>query len=386
MSTPLLSSDAFRELIGHFASGVTVVTTTLDGVDHGTTANAVTSLSVDPPTLIVCMNRASATGAAMAKASAFAVNILAEGQADLAARFATKGDAKFAGVAIERSPAGPLLTGALATIECRVREVTDGGTHTIFIAAAEHGAVRGGDPLAYFRGSFGRLSSSQDEQLCEVLRRRVVQDDLRAGERLDVGALAGELGAPRDAVYHALMQLRAEGLATRGDDGGFAVLQPSLQTALDVFDAVFALWLGVAVTTIESVSERDLRRLESRLERLRPRPLDADWSPAEFVAARNELLDTFVRLAQSDALLRAWRQVDLPALVTARWAAEQAPGPDTYEEMYQGFARVIDAYARRDVEALAEQMRRFHAYAQGLIEAAYGQSIPSGPAVSPARN
>src|SRR5262249_51456535 len=150
-----LTSEEFREVIGHFASGVTVVTVSVDGRPYGTTASAVTSLALEPPMLLVCMNRESETGRAMASAGSFAVNILGE----LATRFARKGGDKFAGVELADGDQGhPLLATAIAQLECRVTEQVAAATHVIFIAEVETGVARSGAaPLAYFRGRFGRL-------------------------------------------------------------------------------------------------------------------------------------------------------------------------------------------------------------------------------------
>ena len=93
-----LDSNEFRDIIGRFASGVTVITVEHEDQRYGTTASAVSSLSLEPPMLLVCLNKSSSTGQAIAAARHFAVNILGEGQADAAMRFAGKGD-KFAGSA-----------------------------------------------------------------------------------------------------------------------------------------------------------------------------------------------------------------------------------------------------------------------------------------------
>jgi flavin reductase (DIM6/NTAB) family NADH-FMN oxidoreductase RutF len=135
-----LSADEFREVVGHFASGVTVVTAILDGTRYGTTASAVTSLSVEPPMMLICMNRTSQTGQAMAR------------------HFASKSADKFAGVETIAGLWGqPLLRDALATLECRVVEQTQGGTHVVFFGEVDAASARPGAPLAYFRGRFGRL-------------------------------------------------------------------------------------------------------------------------------------------------------------------------------------------------------------------------------------
>lgn len=158
--TAALSEDEFRHVIGHFATGVTVITAR-NADDHpvGTTASAVSSLCASPPMLLACLNKRSQTGAIVAATGTFAVNVLAEDQAHLAARFAAKAPDKFADVDHTVGPAGqPLLDGALAHLECAVTESVVGGTHTVFLAAVRSARAFDGRPLAYYRGTFGRLA------------------------------------------------------------------------------------------------------------------------------------------------------------------------------------------------------------------------------------
>src|SRR5256885_6164466 len=98
--------DEFRSVIGSFASGVTVVTGTVAGEHFGTTVSAVSSVCLQPPTLLVCLNTESATCRAIGRSRLFAVNVLAEHQADLACRFATKGAGKFDCVRTRPGPYG----------------------------------------------------------------------------------------------------------------------------------------------------------------------------------------------------------------------------------------------------------------------------------------
>jgi flavin reductase (DIM6/NTAB) family NADH-FMN oxidoreductase RutF len=204
-----LTAGEFRDVIGHFASGVTVITTAVDGRPHGTTASAVTSLALEPPMLLVCMNRESATGRAMADSGAFAVNILGEDHGELAIRFARKGGDKFGGVELDRGEAGqPLLAGAIAHLECRVTERVAAGTHIVFIAEVEAATAQpGAPPLAYFRGRFGRLELAEDDRLQP-------RDPLTAEEARDADAArrAIELGVLEQTVGHvpaaALAELR----------------------------------------------------------------------------------------------------------------------------------------------------------------------------------
>lgn len=154
-----LAPAAFRDVIGHFASGVTVITTTVDDELHGTTASAVSSLSLEPPMLLIAMNRASATGQALLRSRSFAVNILGEGDDELARRFAAKGGDKFDGVDVTIGDHGqPLLVDALAQLVCRVTQQVEAATHVVFFAEVHEATARPGAPLAYYRGKFGRLA------------------------------------------------------------------------------------------------------------------------------------------------------------------------------------------------------------------------------------
>lgn len=151
-------------MIGSFSSGVTVVTTSHEGRRFGTTTSAVCSVSLEPPMLLICMNKTSETGRAVAAAGHFAVNILTEDQADVARRFARKSGDKFGDLPAATGQLGaPLLPDVLSTIECRVVEEAIGGTHVVFLAEVEHAAASPGSPLAYYRGQFGRLMVSAEE-------------------------------------------------------------------------------------------------------------------------------------------------------------------------------------------------------------------------------
>ena len=199
MEARSLTSDEFREVISHFASGVTVITALHDGRPYGTTASAVASLSLEPPMLLVCMNKQSETGRAVAQSKRFGVNILGANQVDLAERFAQKGGDKFAGVPVTAGQWDePLFDEALATLECRVAEETTGGTHYVFLAEVESGAARGGAPLAYFKGEFGRLELTRDQ--LEHRAADALEDELRAADAelaaaIERGDLAGAIAA-----------------------------------------------------------------------------------------------------------------------------------------------------------------------------------------------
>jgi flavin reductase (DIM6/NTAB) family NADH-FMN oxidoreductase RutF len=156
-----MDEGIFREVVSHFTTGVAVVTTRQGDVRFGVTASAVSSLSLDPPMLLVCLNRRLPTCDAIEASGAFAVNILAEGQHDLALQFATRHPDKFRGVRVADGDLRlPMLTDALAHLECRVHNRVDAATHAVFLGEVQTARALGGTPLTYFRGAFGSLASA----------------------------------------------------------------------------------------------------------------------------------------------------------------------------------------------------------------------------------
>jgi flavin reductase (DIM6/NTAB) family NADH-FMN oxidoreductase RutF len=156
------AADQLRHAIGHFATGVTVVTSVgADGEPVGTTATAVASLSLDPPLMLVCLAWRSATLRAILGHRAFAVNVLAHGQNQLSANFARSGEAaSWAGVPHDRWPTGnPRLDGALAGLDCAVDSIVTGGDHEIVIGRVLDAEVSAGPraPLLHWRGRYARL-------------------------------------------------------------------------------------------------------------------------------------------------------------------------------------------------------------------------------------
>jgi flavin reductase (DIM6/NTAB) family NADH-FMN oxidoreductase RutF len=160
-----VSPVTVRQALGHFATGVTVVTSRDEGgVPIGTTASAVSSLSLTPPLLLVCLERSSQTLAAIRERETFAVNVLAEGQERLSANFARRGAAAdWRDVPYRLGPTGdPRLDGVLAALDCRLEHCLDGGDHEIvvgrLVALARSGEGRG--PLLHYRGSYASLRAA----------------------------------------------------------------------------------------------------------------------------------------------------------------------------------------------------------------------------------
>ena len=150
-----VSTAAYRDAISRFLTGVTVVSTRHADVMHGITASAVASVTLEPPTVLICLNRQSATGHAVKACGHFAINVLNDSQQVLAKHFASKLEDKFAGIDHDTGVLGdPLLPQSLAQLECRVSSHADVGSHHVFFGEVVRVQVHDGAPLAYFRGRF----------------------------------------------------------------------------------------------------------------------------------------------------------------------------------------------------------------------------------------
>ena len=162
---PPVSAADVRHAMGHFATGVTVVTSVGPGGEPvGTTANAVSSLSLDPPLVLVCFDRSSLTLRAVLAHGAFAVNVLAAPQRHLSANFARRGlAAAWDEVTHRPGPTGsPRLAGVLAAVECTVEHRLPGGDHEIILGRVREVETTGGDaaPLVFWRGGYASIGGS----------------------------------------------------------------------------------------------------------------------------------------------------------------------------------------------------------------------------------
>jgi flavin reductase (DIM6/NTAB) family NADH-FMN oxidoreductase RutF len=161
---PLSTIDpaTFRSVLGRFASGVTVVTVRDDQLyDHGMTVSAFCSLSLEPPLVLVCIEKSASLHGVLATghtASRFAVNILEAKQEEIARRFAEEHPDRFEGVGFTRGVTGaPIIDDCLAVIECEVQSRHPAGDHTIVIGAVIASATNEGRPLLYYRGGYATL-------------------------------------------------------------------------------------------------------------------------------------------------------------------------------------------------------------------------------------
>jgi len=154
----------YRRAVGHFASSVTVVTTSATGIDHAMTASAFTSVSLEPLLVLVCVDKDARFRDAVLESGWWGVSVLASGQRRAADWFAMKGRPLIG--QLDRFPAhrgvtgAPLLDGALSWLECRTTAVYDGGDHDIVVGAviAALEGDRDGQPLVHHRGHYSRLA------------------------------------------------------------------------------------------------------------------------------------------------------------------------------------------------------------------------------------
>ncbi len=151
---------AYRDTIGLFATGVAIVTASGRDGPAGMTTNAVASLSLDPLLLLVCFDRDSRTLPVVQESGRFAVNVLRAGQEELAAVFASKrvARAKFEDVTHREAHGVPVLDDALAWVACELRDVHDGGDHTIGVGAVIGHRAGDGEPLVFFGGRYGGVA------------------------------------------------------------------------------------------------------------------------------------------------------------------------------------------------------------------------------------
>jgi 3-hydroxy-9,10-secoandrosta-1,3,5(10)-triene-9,17-dione monooxygenase reductase component len=153
---------SFRRALGQFATGVTVVTTR-DAIGHplGLTVSSFCSVSLHPPLVLVCIDHRSEANAGMRESGAFVVNVLAEDQEEVSRRFAAPGRAKVDGFRFDEGKQGiPLVPGALAHVECRVRSFHDEGDHTVWVGEVRSLSAHPGRPLLHHAGAYRRLGGS----------------------------------------------------------------------------------------------------------------------------------------------------------------------------------------------------------------------------------
>lgn len=155
-----VSADDFKAALRRWASGVTIVTACDGDTVHGMTVSAFSSVSMDPPLVLVCADKASNTNPVIARGGVFVANVLAAGQEALSDRFASKQEEwrRFEGLACRALVTGaPVLPGVLAALDCRVVAAHDAGDHVIYVGRVEAAESRDAEPLLYYAAAYRAL-------------------------------------------------------------------------------------------------------------------------------------------------------------------------------------------------------------------------------------
>ena len=163
MSAEGVNATTFREALGAVCAPVAVVTSH-DGRPHGTTVSAFSSLSLEPPLVLVALDRASDLLDMIRRSGRYGINVLAHDQGDIATRFARKGADKFDDVPWELDTDLPRLEGIGSWIACRLHDLIDGGDHVIAVGFVEHAEASPAHPLLYRQRAFGTLNSEPPGQ------------------------------------------------------------------------------------------------------------------------------------------------------------------------------------------------------------------------------
>jgi flavin reductase (DIM6/NTAB) family NADH-FMN oxidoreductase RutF/DNA-binding GntR family transcriptional regulator len=358
----------FRRVISNFMSGVVVITTRHDGVQHGMTVSAVSSLSLDPPMLLVCLNSASATQEAVRRCGRFAVNILAEHQGEIAERFARPGSQdKFAGLSTRPGRTGmPVLPGVLATVECRVVEVATGGTHRVFLAEAVHADATEGSPLAYFRGKFGKFELAQDADVYRRVRQLVLSRRLRPDEPVQVESLAAQLTVSPSSVYYALTRLVGERLVDRDPQRGHVVTPLDAATSDDAHDAKLAIELGAAELVVNRLSAEQIGELRKLAEVAGSFVRDGRFTDVDGYIGANHAFHRFLVDATGiRALAEAYEQLSLPDVMARALPHVMAPDPHLVTDHFD----LVDALERADLPTARRVLRSHNDHAKATQRA-----------------
>jgi len=379
---PFVDREVYKDVIGHFASGVTVITTREDQTDFGITASAVTCLSLDPPMLLVCIHKKSYTCHVISRTKVFGVNILHEDQGDVAIRFATANSDKFQGMDITYGELGePLLKGVLANLECRVVEEVTGGTHSVFLAEVQNAWAEDGAPLAYFKGKFGRFQFANDEMVYRRIRKLVLERSLQMGQTLNISELTRQLEVPRQAVYYALTRLDAEGLITRAEGGDYVVNPLDAETLHEALDTRCALEIAAVEQTVGRLSNEEISELRKRMNETIVQTDRKSQFVDLYIEANTMFHDFLVALAKNSTLLESYRRLTAEAVMSsALRVALEANNQTAYDELdalSKDHEALVKAYeegnveeAKRVIRQHTEEAKRLGKY---LIERAGGR-------------
>lgn len=362
----VVDEAVFRNVVGHFASGVTVITTSEGDQLYGTTVSAVSSLSSEPPMMLICLNRSSITHDAVRRTGRYAINILSAGQGDIARVFARKGDDKFIGVEHSLSAHGlPLLTGALASIECVVEETATGGTHTVFLGRVVSAGAREGEPLAYYRGTFGKLEHALETAAYEGTRDWVLRRRTPLHEAIDITEVARALRLDPTLINNALIRLATESLVHTTEGGAYEPTPMTPALVENLYGARVTIETGVIESYLAGATDERIRAI-GRLadDLLAATPASAEDLDA-FLDRNLDFHTAIVDIAGSHQLTSSYRALN----VSTVWRETYQPD-DWQRQAGPSFVpRIAASIAARDVTSALAAIREQVAFVtQGAMQ------------------
>lgn len=363
--------EAFREAAAHFASGVTVITTAVEGRLYGTTVSAVLALSEEPPMMLACLKATSSTHDAIIEAGVFGINILAEDQGPVARQFGQKTDDKFSGIDVRLSEHGgvPVLNGALASIVCRVDDRPRGGTHSVFFGTALEAQTLPGRPLAYFSGSFGRLERLREQDAYTRVRRMVLEREVAIGAPLRADQIAEQLEGRTDDVHNALVKLSTESLVERNEAGHFTPVPITVELSASLYDARANIEIGVIANHIHRIPEATMHELCTLVDRMADLRATAGKDAAEFLALHTEYHTTLVALSGSTQLLDSYRRLSIAGVWRSVWSEME-----WQEQLDQKHLKELnDALAEKDMIRAVASVRAYSHQAKEFARIAIGR-------------
>jgi 4-nitrophenol 2-monooxygenase / 4-nitrocatechol 4-monooxygenase, reductase component len=359
---PTIDERHFRHIVGHLASGVTIVTTADDEGRFGMTASSVTSLSADPALMLACLNNAGPTAAAVARSGRYCVNVLGEQNGGLAKRFAAPSEDKFHGIAVSSGLIGvPLLDEALAHIECEVVARFIQGTHSIFVGRVVAATAQDGRPLTYFRGGFGRFALAEEDAAYRNARDLVLRRSYAAGDTVDIDVLAQVLEVATSSAVYALTRLEADGLVRREVDRGYVVTAFDTRTSDTTFDARLIIELGVIEQVVGSLDPSQISRLRQRFEAMTQflrEDLFVDFDA--YLEANYRFHETIIELAGNPLLTARFAELAIKQVMARSFGAT----PETSQRFLEVQRRIVEAIEDGDKESARDAARSYSAMAK----------------------
>jgi 4-nitrophenol 2-monooxygenase / 4-nitrocatechol 4-monooxygenase, reductase component len=360
-----IDGASFRRVIGNLASGVTVITGRSSGTDYGMTASSVTSLSMEPPMMLICVNNAVPTSRAIKASGRYGVNILRQAQEDLAYNFATPSDDKFRGIDIGRTCSGtPMISDALAQIECEVAEEVTGGTHTIFLGRVVSANATDGAPLTYFRGGFGRFEFAANDAAYQRARNLILDRVYGPSAVIGVDELADRLDGDRTAAFYALTRLAADGLVRRDPRLGHVVTPFDVRVSDDTFDARLAIELGAISLITGKVGTEDLLELRRRFDVMASYLVeDRFTSFTDYLDANFSFHEFLIGLTGNELITSTFGRLSIKAVMTRSFGST----PATSSQFLDVQRALVDALEAADRSAAESAARDYCELAKARV-------------------